>query len=206
MLSVRRLAPMALLILAALSPVTALGAGPVSAPLADGADTVAAPEAYPPLPACEYLDITTRFRRYADWRKTLVDTNLRVGARYKPPDLVSVSRGRHRGQRAGPRDRHRRSARDGQGRPEGRRRHRGPLRLSQLPPADLGVQRLGRPLGLPAGPALQRPTRVTRSTSWASPSTSGARPRPHRPGTTPTGRPRGPALGCSGTRGSSAGC
>ena len=91
MLSVRRLAPLALLVVAALSPATVLGAGPASAPIADGARVVAAPAAYPPLPACEYVDIMTRFRKYADWRKTLVDTNLRVGARYKPPDLVSVS-------------------------------------------------------------------------------------------------------------------
>ncbi len=38
-----------------------------------------------------YKDIKTRFRALSEWRKTLVDTRLRVGSSYKPKDLVSVS-------------------------------------------------------------------------------------------------------------------
>ena len=47
----------------------------------------------PPLPACAhvYKDIKTRFRDLSQWRRTLVDTRLRVGSAYKPKDLVSVS-------------------------------------------------------------------------------------------------------------------
>ena len=45
----------------------------------------------PPLPACAYKDIKTRFPALKAWRKTLVDTRLRVGSKYKPTDLVSVA-------------------------------------------------------------------------------------------------------------------
>ena len=47
----------------------------------------------PPLPTCAhvYVDIKTRFHALSDWRKTLVDTRLRVGSTYKPQDLVPVS-------------------------------------------------------------------------------------------------------------------
>ena len=44
-----------------------------------------------PLPACRYDDILTLPRGYDDWPYTLVDTILRVGKGYVPPDLVSVS-------------------------------------------------------------------------------------------------------------------
>lgn len=47
--------------------------------------------ASPALPACGYKDQMTRFRSPRDWKKTLVDTNLKVGPSYKPRDLVSVS-------------------------------------------------------------------------------------------------------------------
>ncbi len=47
----------------------------------------------PPLPTCAnvYKDIKTRFTGLGKWRRTLVDTRLRVGSSYKPTDLVSVS-------------------------------------------------------------------------------------------------------------------
>jgi D-alanyl-D-alanine carboxypeptidase len=44
-----------------------------------------------PLPACRYDDILTAPRAYADWSTTLVDTILRVGSGYVPPDLVSTA-------------------------------------------------------------------------------------------------------------------
>ncbi|CAN5621968.1 hypothetical protein BH24CHL9_BH24CHL9_04520 [soil metagenome] len=44
------------------------------------------------LPGCEYKDKLTRFHKVRDWRKTLLDTILRVKKSYKPWDLVSVSR------------------------------------------------------------------------------------------------------------------
>jgi zinc D-Ala-D-Ala carboxypeptidase len=44
------------------------------------------------LPACEYKDQLTRFHKVRDWRKTLLDTTLRLRKSYKPWDLVSVSR------------------------------------------------------------------------------------------------------------------
>ena len=46
----------------------------------------------PPLPACAYKDIKTRFPWLSQWRKTLVDTRLRVGSKYRPKDLVSVGK------------------------------------------------------------------------------------------------------------------
>jgi D-alanyl-D-alanine carboxypeptidase len=48
--------------------------------------------ATPRLPACAYKDIKTRFLSLKHWRKTSVDTRLRVGSRYAPTDLVSVGR------------------------------------------------------------------------------------------------------------------
>jgi D-alanyl-D-alanine carboxypeptidase len=93
MLPARRLALAPLLVLALLVPGVAQAAGPRIAPVTDGATAVrVAPAAqYPPLPECRYVDIMTRYRKYADWKRTLVDTNLRLGKGYRPPDLVSVS-------------------------------------------------------------------------------------------------------------------
>ena len=45
-----------------------------------------------PLPACAYKDVLTRFRTYADWQRTLVDTILMVGTDYHPGDLVDTSK------------------------------------------------------------------------------------------------------------------
>jgi len=91
-MSFRSRAASASLLIAILLPVTALGAGPAPAPLFDGGSTRVTAAAFKALPACRYRDIRTRFRRTSQWRRTLVDTNLRVGAGYKPHDLVSVSR------------------------------------------------------------------------------------------------------------------
>jgi len=44
------------------------------------------------LPACEIKDKITRYRKVKHWKKTLLDTNLKVRRTYKPWDLVSVSR------------------------------------------------------------------------------------------------------------------
>ena len=94
--SIRRLALVLLLLAGLLAPQAALGAGPAAQPIADGT-TAAFPTtplmtaASPPLPACRYVDIATRFGAYRNWRKTLVDTNLMVGKGYRPPDPVSVS-------------------------------------------------------------------------------------------------------------------
>ncbi len=44
------------------------------------------------LPVCEYQDQLTRYRKVKQWKKTLLDTNLKVKRAYKPWDLVSVSR------------------------------------------------------------------------------------------------------------------
>jgi D-alanyl-D-alanine carboxypeptidase len=46
----------------------------------------------PPLPECRHLDRLTRYRDLDQWRRTLLDTNLRVGRGYQPDHLVSVSR------------------------------------------------------------------------------------------------------------------
>jgi LAS superfamily LD-carboxypeptidase LdcB/putative cell wall-binding protein len=46
----------------------------------------------PPVPACAYRDVPTRFAEYEDWRRTLVDTIYMVPADYHPQDLVDVSR------------------------------------------------------------------------------------------------------------------
>jgi D-alanyl-D-alanine carboxypeptidase len=55
--------------------------------------TTAAAGAEPgdPLPECRYADVKTRYRDTDDWRKTLVDTERRVGSGYVPPGLVSVA-------------------------------------------------------------------------------------------------------------------
>jgi D-alanyl-D-alanine carboxypeptidase len=58
-----------------------------------GATSVAAIEpGAPALPVCRYRDEPTRYRKLGQWRKTLLDTNLKVKAAYRPRDLVSVSR------------------------------------------------------------------------------------------------------------------
>jgi D-alanyl-D-alanine carboxypeptidase len=44
------------------------------------------------LPACEYKDVLTRYHKVKQWKRTLLDTNLKVKRSYKPWDLVSVSR------------------------------------------------------------------------------------------------------------------
>ena len=62
-----------------------------SASLAPAAEPAFAP-AKIRLPACEYRDELTRYRKVKQWKKTLLDTNLKVKRLYKPWDLVSVSR------------------------------------------------------------------------------------------------------------------
>ena len=49
------------------------------------------------LPACEVKDIPTRFGKARQWKKTLLDTNLKLRRTYKPWDLVSVSRANIKG-------------------------------------------------------------------------------------------------------------
>ncbi len=53
------------------------------------------PAAYSPtkvrLPACTVKDKLTRYQKVKQWKKTLLDTNLKVKRSYKPWDLVSVS-------------------------------------------------------------------------------------------------------------------
>jgi zinc D-Ala-D-Ala carboxypeptidase len=44
------------------------------------------------LPVCRYVDLPTRFDKVRDWRKTLLDTNLRITSSYEPWDLVLVSK------------------------------------------------------------------------------------------------------------------
>ena len=63
----------------------------MAASLAPAAEPTVAP-AKVRLPACEYRDQLTRYRKVKQWKKTLLDTNLRVKRAYKPWDLVSVSR------------------------------------------------------------------------------------------------------------------
>jgi D-alanyl-D-alanine carboxypeptidase len=76
--------------------VLALSGGPavaVGSDVARGELAAAlAPAATPPLPACRYRDRLTRFRKLKQWRKTLLDTNLKVTSAYRPGDLVSVGR------------------------------------------------------------------------------------------------------------------
>jgi D-alanyl-D-alanine carboxypeptidase len=42
-------------------------------------------------PSCTYSDVTTKYRGYQDFYRTLVDTKWRVASNYAPHDLVSVS-------------------------------------------------------------------------------------------------------------------
>lgn len=44
------------------------------------------------LPACGVANDATRFDRVREWRRTLLDTNVRIDAEYQPFDLVSVAR------------------------------------------------------------------------------------------------------------------
>ena len=89
----------ALLLIASLLLVTMLGSSSVAAIGPDpgfsatmlDAPAVSGAAATPALPTCAYLDIKTRFRSLSDWRRTLVDTRLRVGSSYRPNDLVPVS-------------------------------------------------------------------------------------------------------------------
>jgi D-alanyl-D-alanine carboxypeptidase len=78
-----------------LAGLLALGAmGPAAAhdvPAGDGA-SVAAQSAAAPLPACRYRDLLTRYRKLKHWRRTLLDTNLKVTRAYRPGDLVPVAR------------------------------------------------------------------------------------------------------------------
>lgn len=46
------------------------------------------------LPACRFEGQATRFGKVREWRRTMLDTNVRVEADYEPFDLVSVSRAR----------------------------------------------------------------------------------------------------------------
>lgn len=63
----------------------------MAASLAPAAESVFAP-AKIKLPACEFRDELTRYRKVRQWKKTLLDTNVKVKRVYKPWDLVSVSR------------------------------------------------------------------------------------------------------------------
>ena len=46
------------------------------------------------LPDCTFDDVLTPQREYLDWTRTMLDTTLRVGSRYTPPNLVPVSEAR----------------------------------------------------------------------------------------------------------------
>ena len=76
------------LVTVALALVVVFGGGSTTASDASGDGVAATPR----LPACAYKDIKTRFLSPRHWRKTSVDTRLRVGSGYAPTDLVSVSR------------------------------------------------------------------------------------------------------------------
>jgi D-alanyl-D-alanine carboxypeptidase len=69
-------------------------AGPTGAHVAvdDQRGVASAEPAAPPLPTCRYRDDLTRYRKLRHWRRTLLDTNLKVTSAYRPNDLVSVSR------------------------------------------------------------------------------------------------------------------
>ena len=82
----------------AAEPVGAQRVDPVHA--SAHAHTVAAAAAA--LPTCRYRDELTRYRKLGQWRKTLLDTNLKVASAYKPTDLVSVSRAGIAGSRCRP--------------------------------------------------------------------------------------------------------
>jgi D-alanyl-D-alanine carboxypeptidase len=76
------------LVIVVLMLATALG-GPSASAARPSTDGVAAT---PKLPACAYKDVKTRFLSPKQWRKTSVDTRLRVGSKYAPTDLVSVGK------------------------------------------------------------------------------------------------------------------
>lgn len=86
-----RAALLALLLVAIAAPASLGISSPTSVPLVDGV-RVATATRTKPLPPCRYLDVPTRFKEYRQWRKTLLDTRLRVSRRYVPRDLVSVRR------------------------------------------------------------------------------------------------------------------
>lgn len=71
--------------------VPALSAAPAAAvaPPIRAAGTDPAPA---PLPVCRYRDDLTRYAAPGDWRRTLLDTNLRLPRGYRVPDVVPVSR------------------------------------------------------------------------------------------------------------------
>ncbi|MFO1540948.1 MAG: D-alanyl-D-alanine carboxypeptidase family protein [Chloroflexota bacterium] len=71
--------------------VAAAGAPPVAA-VAPPHATAGTDPRPAPLPVCRYRDDRTRYARPADWRRTLLDTNLRLPRDYRVPDLVPVSR------------------------------------------------------------------------------------------------------------------
>lgn len=43
------------------------------------------------LPSCRVADVTTKYRFYADWQRTLLDTTYRLPSTYAPGDLRSVA-------------------------------------------------------------------------------------------------------------------
>jgi D-alanyl-D-alanine carboxypeptidase len=67
-----------------------VGGGSAASASSAGPDDVVL-VARPPLPPCSYLDIKTRYHLLGQWRRTLLDSRLRVWKRYVPDDLVSVS-------------------------------------------------------------------------------------------------------------------
>lgn len=80
-----------LLIAMLLGSASVSAAVPGTRALADGSLAPAAPAGAASPPKCRYVDIATRYRALSEWSQTLVDTNLRVGKKYRPNDLVSVS-------------------------------------------------------------------------------------------------------------------
>lgn len=78
-------------LLAFAAPVTA-HPGPAPSAVATATVALAAGTTTKPLPTCAYKDIKTRFRGTNQWRKTLLDTRLKIGKKYAPKDLVPVSR------------------------------------------------------------------------------------------------------------------
>lgn len=47
----------------------------------------------PQLPACRYADVTTRFRTYDDWNRTMLDTIYRVSSSYHPATVYASTAG-----------------------------------------------------------------------------------------------------------------
>ena len=86
--------PVRALLLAALLGPGLLAVPWISPPVANGVG---------PLPTCRLDDILTEPRGYDDWEVTLVDWMLTLGPKYRPKDLVSVSRGQRGGRRPDPR-------------------------------------------------------------------------------------------------------